>query len=65
MLVPVCSTGSLEQTELTAEEDLMADAVLELIRDPELRRAYARRAEERSEDFRAEAIMEQWFEILE
>lgn len=65
VLVPVCSTGSMEQTELTAEEELMADAVLELIRDPELRHAYARRAEERSEDFRAEAIMKQWFEILE
>ena len=65
VLVPVCGTGTMEQTALTAEEDLMADAVLELIKDPALRQKYAQRAKKRSEDFRAEAIMKQWFEILE
>ena len=65
ILVPVCSTGDIEQTELTPEENLMADAILELIKNPELRAAYAERAKKRSEDFRAVNIMQQWFEILE
>ena len=64
ILIPVCGTGDMEQTELTPEENLMADAVLELIRNPELRGKYARQAQRRSEDFRAGNIMKQWFEIL-
>ncbi len=65
ILVPVCRTGDMEQTELTKEEELLADAVLELIKDPELRAEYAERARNRSEDFRAANIMKQWFELLE
>ena len=65
ILIPVCQTGDMEQTELTAEEELMADAILELIRDPVLRADYAGRAKARSEDFRADAIMKQWTVILE
>ena len=65
ILVPVCVSGSMEQTRLTDEEERMADAVLELIRDPVLRAEYAGRAKKRSEDFRSSNIMKQWIGILE
>lgn len=65
VLIPVCNTGDIEQAVLTQEENLMADAIIELINNPNLRLNYADRAKERSEHFRAENIMKQWVEILE
>lgn len=65
VLIPVCQTGDIEQTDLTTEESLMADAIIEMIKNPELRYEYGKRAKARSENFRAINIMKKWADILE
>lgn len=65
ILIPVCLTGDIIQTELTGEECIMADAIIKLAEDSALRNSYARLAKERSEEFRSEIIMKQWIDILE
>ncbi len=65
ILVPVCLSGDETQLELTEEENIMADAILTLAENLELRNSYAKLAKNRSEFFRSDNIMKQWMEILE
>lgn len=65
ILLPVFNTGNIDQKELTHEENLMADAIIELINNTDLRSDYAIQARNRSEHFRSENIMKQWVNILE
>lgn len=65
ILVPVCLSGDETQIDLTHEETIMADAILSLAKNIELRLSYAELAKERSEYFRSNNIMKQWIEILE
>lgn len=65
VLIPVCQAGDIEQTDLTSEESIMADAIIEMIKNPELRYEYGKRAKARSDNFRAINIMKKWEDILE
>lgn len=65
VLTPVCGEGDLSQLTLTREEELMAEAILRMLRDDGLRLKYASRAKQRAEDFRPERIMTQWERLIE
>ena len=65
ILVPVCSEGDAEQLELTDEEQIMADAILLLVQNEDLRKRYSKLAEVRSTHFYAEPLMKQWAKLLE
>lgn len=65
ILVPVHNDYDMERTELSDAENKLADGILRLIEDRELARAYANKALERAEQFRAEYIMNSWKELLQ
>lgn len=65
ILVPVCKDGDMQQLEPTAQERILADAILQMYHDPQLRQAYAEKALRRSEDFYSNQIMAQWKTLIE
>lgn len=64
ILIPVCSSGTESQLELTGEEEVMAEAITKLLTRDDLRKDYGEKARRRSEDFRAEKIMAQWENLI-
>lgn len=65
ILVPVFGEGDYLQEELTKQEEVMADAIIMLVRDKEKRAKYAALAKKRAADFSAANIMQKWIELLE
>lgn len=49
---------------LTAEEKIWLETLTKLLENKSLRKEYAERAKQRSEDFRVERIVEKWKEVL-
>ena len=64
ILVPAGSEKRLINEPLTADEELLADAMIALAKHPELREKYARAALERAELFKPELIISQWESLL-
>jgi len=65
VLVPVCDGIERNATDpLTPEEEMMAESMITLLNDQELRENYARMARERADDFGLEKIIYMWEEIL-
>lgn len=64
LLVPVCD-GVFHDSNLslTTEEEMLAQAVIELLTDKDLNNKYSQAALERVEDFRIEQVIEQWLNI--
>ena len=61
ILVPVCK----EESEfITKEEQILADAIIKLIDDINIRYEYSKKARKGSEEFLPEKIMDYWFKIL-
>ena len=65
VLVPVFTQGTETQITPTDEERILADAILELCRNKELRDSYAEKARLRSKDFYPHNIMNQWKILIE
>ena len=66
IITPVCSGNkTLVSEELEKEESLLADAMLKMVEDNELRMYYSGQSRNRAEDFAIEKQVEQWLSILE
>ena len=65
ILVPECSGETEPVRELEENEIRLADAMIELIENAELRQHYAGKSKERAEQFRPEDIAEQWERLIE
>ena len=64
LLVPVCKSGLIGEINLTDEEKILGDAILELIKNEKKRLMYAKLANARSYEFIPEKIMNRWKNIL-
>lgn len=66
LLVPVCD-GQHENASdpLTKEEMLMADAIIRLLENQDLRDSYAKRALERARDFSTDNITAEWISLID
>lgn len=66
ILCPVCD-GLIRRADegLSPEEDTMADAILELLKNDTLRKQYASAGRKRAEDFDMKHIIRQWLEVME
>lgn len=66
ILCPVCD-GLIRRADegLSPEEDTMADAILELLKDDVLRKQYSDAGRKRAEDFDMKHIVRQWLEVME
>ena len=65
VLCPVCDGRRYTAREpLTAEEQIMADAVTAMLRDDEMRRRYAERALERAGELDGKAMIQSWVKLL-
>jgi len=62
VLVPVCKE---EAEEITEEERILADAMIEMLENQALRDTYMERSIECAERFSPECIMKQWVELIE
>ena len=65
VLVPIFTEGDQPQLTPTNEERIMADAILELCNNKQLRDSYAEKAKRRSEDFYSRSILDQWKTLIE
>lgn len=66
MLVPVCSGVFHSGDEpLSREEKILADAVITLYNDNELKELYKKRSLERIKDFTSPKIVQEWVELIE
>ena len=65
IITPVCSGKKYENNQpLEKEESLLAEAMIKLIEDKELREKYAGKSRERANDFAIEKTVGQWLELL-
>lgn len=64
ILVPVCDGKEYLDEKLTKEENILADAILELFRDKELLVEYKKKSYVRSNDFELSNIVNQWFNLF-
>lgn len=66
ILIPVCDGKKYKYNEpLTKEEDIMADAILELRDDKELYERYTNKAMERVRDFEINTVIKEWENIID
>lgn len=66
VLVPVCDGNMYSfKDELTKEELLMAEAILDLLRDKKKNKLYKEKSIERSKDFSIDNISNQWLKEIE
>lgn len=61
ILVPVCNE---EAEGMTAEEQTLADAMIEILENRELRDMYIAKSAECAKRFSAETVMQQWIELI-
>jgi glycosyltransferase involved in cell wall biosynthesis len=64
ILVPECSGNKLTDEPLEKEEEMLAEAMIRLIEDPEIREAYAIRSFYRARQFNKTDIIDQWNELI-
>ncbi|MSU02125.1 glycosyltransferase [Tissierella pigra] len=66
ILVPVCDGNQYNHEEpLTKEEDIMADAILELLDDKELYERYTNEALKRVRDFEINTVIKEWENVID
>lgn len=66
ILIPVCDGKKKSANdELTKEEVIMADAIMEMLTDEKTLQRYRKKSKQRISDFSTEAIYKQWRELLE
>lgn len=65
VLVPIFTEGDETQLTPTNEEQILADAILELCENKSLRDSYGEKAQLRSQDFYSHNIMNQWKTLIE
>ena len=66
ILCPVCKGEEINKSiSLTREEHLLADTLIELLKDEQLRLQYAQRGMERAKDFDMKKIILQWMSVCE
>jgi len=65
VLVPVCKEEGARPAELTAEEQILADAMTELAENSELRNKYIENSSKCAEKFDAATVVEQWVALIE
>ncbi|MBT2701020.1 glycosyltransferase [Bacillus sp. ISL-40] len=66
ILVPVCDgTRYRAEDPITKEERIMADAIVEMLTDEELKERYRSRSNIRIQDFTDEKITEEWIKVLD
>mgnify|MGYP004487185799 CR=1 FL=1 len=65
VLIPVCDGKKYTAyDQITKEEKIMANAIIELLNDKEKQNLYKMKSLERSKDFKIEKISQQWIDIL-
>ena len=65
IIVPVCSgKKNLENEPLENEEQLLAQAMLKLVEDNDLRLHYKKQSEERAQDFSIDRKIVRWLELI-
>lgn len=66
ILVPVCDGRCYTATDaITAEEKLLAEAIVRMLTQDDLRRHYCERSAERIKDFSAEKITDEWRSLID
>ncbi|MEH7746759.1 glycosyltransferase [Neobacillus drentensis] len=66
ILVPVCDgTRYRAEDSITKEERIMADAIVEMLTDEELKERYRCRSNIRIQDFTDEKITKEWIKVLD
>lgn len=66
ILVPVCDGNYYNPTdEITKEEELLAQSIIRVLSNDDLKRKYYRKSHERIKDFTDEHITEQWQKVLD
>lgn len=65
ILVPVCDGTKYTNEKLTFEEELLADAIIEVLTNKKLRDKYSEMAKIRASNFEIENIVSQWYDLLE
>lgn len=63
ILVPDCRSDKAEETE--KREQMLADSIVGLLSDPEMRRRYSESSSECVKRFNVETIVSQWEELIE
>lgn len=63
ILVPVCDDVICD--ELSVKENLLADAILEMLNDDALRQKYIAKSAECINNFRPEFLAQQWYELID
>jgi len=65
VLTPVCDGKKYGADDpLTKEEELLAEAIMNLLEKKGIRKKYSKRSKERAQDFHPELIVKQWMEII-
>ena len=65
MLLPVCDGNfNLSNLSLTKEEEMMADTIISLLKDKDLRNHFSKQAMIRIKDFDIKNIIKQWESII-
>lgn len=66
VLVPVCDGKEYAATEpLSKEEEIMANAIIEMLKNENLRKQYELRSQIRIKDFSDDSITKQWNDLLD
>lgn len=65
LLCPVCENDDAERLDLTAEEQDMADAVLYLLRNPDVYEFYKKQCKERAEQLSIDKVIGDWIRLIE
>jgi len=65
ILTPVCDGNYYSANDpLTKEEKMIANAVIRLLKDKEIREHYQNQSKKRIADFKPEKIIEQWLDVI-
>ena len=66
VLCPVCNESAIMETgDLSLEEDMLADAIIELLKNEKLRAHYAELGPQRAWEFDMKNIKEEWIKVFE
>ncbi len=66
ILIPVCDGNHYNHNDpLTKEEDIMADAIIELLNNNELYERYSDEAIKRVKDFEISTVIKKWQDIID
>jgi len=65
VLTPVCNGITDSSSELSSEEVLLADAIIQMLNSDSMRSAYIAKSLARSKDFAVDHVAEQWSELIQ